>query len=66
MAFEPVFNPLQSRADSDLWFIVHEEKLAVKQNEGRYSIPRFSDVRYIHLLTDGQLFGLKDRGPAFA
>jgi NAD+ diphosphatase len=66
MAFEPAFNHLQPRADSDLWFIVHEEKLAVKQNRGTYSIPRFSDVRHIRdLLAGGQFFGLKDGSPCF-
>lgn len=66
MAFEPRFNPLQSRADSDLWFVVHEEKLAVKKNEDTYSILRFADLKHIQdWLAGGQYFGLKDGRPCF-
>lgn len=66
MAFEPVFNPSQPEADSDYWFVIHEEKLAVRQNEDAYSIPRFSDVKRIQeSLAGAQYFGLKDGSPCF-
>jgi NAD+ diphosphatase len=66
MAFEPAFNALQPKADGDLWFIIHEEKLAVRQNEDAYSIPRLSDVKHIQeLLAGAQYFGRKDESPCF-
>lgn len=66
MAFEPGFDYSQPKADSDSWFIIHEEKLAVKQNEGVYSIPRYADVKDIQdSLAGAQYFGLKDANPCF-
>ncbi len=66
MAFEPVFNSSQPKADSDSWFIIHEEKLALRQREDGYSIPRFSDVKHIQDSLEGaQYFGLKDGSPCF-
>ena len=66
MAFEPAFNAQQPMADSDLWFIVHEEKLAVKKAGDGYSVPLFSDVKQVQGALEGaQYFGLKDGSPCF-
>jgi len=66
MAFEPAFNALQPKADGDLWFIIHEEKLAVKKDGDGYSVPRFSDVKQVQGSLDGaQYFGLKDGSSCF-
>jgi len=66
MAFRPAFNASQRKADGNLWFITHEEKLAVRQTNDGYSIPRYSDVKHIEESVAGaQYFGLKDGGPCF-
>ena len=66
MVFEPGFNPSQPVTNSDYWFIVHEQKLAVKREEDEYFIPRFSDVNHIRESLDGaQYFGRKDGRPCF-
>ena len=66
MAFEPAFNPLQPRADRDLWFVFHEERLAVRQERDACSIPRFSDVQSIQdSLAGAQYIGRKDESPCF-
>jgi len=60
MPFEPAFNASRPKADSDLWFIIHEEKLAVRKGEDGYSVPRFSDVKRVQgVLEDAQYFGLE-------
>ena len=66
MAFEPAFNASQPKADTDLWFIIHEEKLAVKKDGDGCSVPHFSDVKRVQGVLDGaQYFGLKDGSPCF-
>jgi len=66
MAFEPAFNTSQPTADSDLWFIIHEEKLAVRKDGDGCSVPRFSEVKQVQgLLDSAQYFGLKDGSPCF-
>jgi NAD+ diphosphatase len=66
MAFKPDFDPLRSKADRDLWFVVHEGKLGVKKQEGAYSIPRFSDLKpHRNSMAGEQYFGLKDQTPCF-
>lgn len=60
MAFEPGFSVSQPKADSDLWFIIHEEKPAVKKDGDGCSVPHFSDVKQVQGVLDGaQYFGLK-------
>lgn len=66
MAFEPGFNCSQPEAENDVWFVVHDGKLAVRRNDGGYSIPRFSDVQHLQRSLDGsQFFGRKDENPCF-
>lgn len=66
MAFEPRFNQTQSRSDSDLWFVIHGERLAVKKNQDTYSVPRFADLKHIQeSLIGGQYFGVRDGSPCF-
>jgi NAD+ diphosphatase len=66
MTFEPVFDPSQPESGSDLWFIIHEGKLAVRRDEDDYFIPRFSDVKHVQGSLDGaQCFGLTDERPCF-
>ena len=53
-------------AASDLWFIIHEEKLAVKKEESGCSVPRFSDVKEVQgALAGVQFFGMRDGSPCF-
>ncbi len=66
MAFEPAFNSSQSKADSDLWFIIHEEKLLVRRDGDACSVPCFSDVKPFQGALEGmQYFGHRDGIPCF-
>lgn len=66
MVFEPEFNASQPRADDDLWFIFHDEKLVVRRNGSGYSIPLFSEVSTLGPSPAGsQYFGLIDGTPCF-
>ncbi|MGW8320358.1 MAG: NAD(+) diphosphatase [Thermodesulfobacteriota bacterium] len=66
MAFEPAFNSSKPRADNDLWFIIHEEKLAVRKDDVGYSLPRFSDVKQAQGALEGaEYFGLKEGSSCF-
>jgi NAD+ diphosphatase len=66
MAFKPDFNPRQEKGDRDLWFVVHEGKLGVRNHQGACTIPRFRDLKPIQdALTGGQYFGRKDGTPCF-
>lgn len=67
MVFAPHYSPTQPKADRDLWFVFHEEKLAVKQEGDACSVPRFSDVQSIQeSLAGGQYIGQKDGTPCFS
>jgi NAD+ diphosphatase len=66
MAFKPGFNARQPMAASDLWFVIHEEKLAVRKGEQGYSVPRFSDVKELQGAPESvQYFGVRDGIPCF-
>ncbi len=66
MAFEPGFDPSRPRQDGDLWFVLHEEKLVVKQKGGACLVPRFSDLKPLHgALAGAQYFGHRDGTPCF-
>jgi NAD+ diphosphatase len=66
MAFEPAFNAMQPRADSDLWFVIHEDKLVVRQKGNAFSVPRLSDLKPLQDSFEGaQYFGLRDGTPCF-
>jgi NAD+ diphosphatase len=66
MAFEPRYNPGQARSGGDLWFLVHGDKLVVKQAGGSVSIPCLSDLEPVRdALAGGQYFGERDGVPCF-
>ena len=66
MAFDPGFDARKPMADGDLWFVIHEEKLAVRKDGNGCSVPRFSDVKQVQgALEAAQYFGSRDGTPCF-
>ncbi len=66
MPFKPDFKPLLPEADDNLWFVMHDGKMLVKEDSGVYSIPLLSDInqnrRYF---INEKYFGLLDGCPCY-
>jgi len=66
MPFKPDFKPLLPEADDNLWFVMHDGKMLVKEDSGAYSIPLLSDInqnrRYF---INEKYFGLLDGCPCY-
>lgn len=66
MPFKPAFNELQPRTEADLWFVVQNEKLVVRQAGDGLLIPRLTDLEPLEVnLEDAQFFGQTDGTPCF-
>lgn len=58
MPFKPSYNTLQPKTDADLWFVVQNEQLVIRQTGDELSIPRSSDLESLEAaLEDAQFFG---------
>jgi NAD+ diphosphatase len=67
MSFKPDFNSAQPKTDRDLWFVVHNGKVVLKQDGKTLGIPLLPDITPLgDQLINSQYFGTKEGIPCFA